>query len=82
MVALKPIRKGEEIFNDYGPLPRSDLLRRYGYVTDNYKKYDVVELGSGEIVQLAAEYSQLQLAEKNTRVSTLLMHDVKFLVLT
>lgn len=68
--------------NDYGPLPRSDLLRRYGYVTDNYKQYDVVELGSDEIVQLAAEHSQVQLAEKETRVSTLLMHDVKLFVLT
>ncbi|KAF2733543.1 SET domain-containing protein [Polyplosphaeria fusca] len=44
MKALKPIKAGEEIFNDYGPLPRSDLLRRYGYITDNYAQYDVVEL--------------------------------------
>ena len=70
MVALKPISKGEDIFNDYGPLPRSDLLRRYGYVTDSYKKHDVVELGSEKIVQLAAESSQLQVAERDTRVSS------------
>ncbi|KAL6706636.1 Ribosomal lysine N-methyltransferase 4 [Coniothyrium glycines] len=44
MKALKPITAGEEILNDYGSLPRSDLLRRYGYVTDNYKQYDVVEI--------------------------------------
>lgn len=44
MKALKPIRAGEEIFNDYGTLPRSDLLRRYGYITDNYAQYDVVEI--------------------------------------
>lgn len=44
MKALKPIKAGEEIFNDYGPHPRSDLLRRYGYVTDNYAQYDVVEI--------------------------------------
>ncbi|KAH9872771.1 hypothetical protein J1614_005165 [Plenodomus biglobosus] len=44
MKALKPIKAGEEIFNDYGPLPRSDLLRRYGYVTENYAQYDVVEI--------------------------------------
>lgn len=44
MKALKPIKAGEEIFNDYGPLPRSDLLRRYGYVTNNYAQYDVVEI--------------------------------------
>jgi len=44
MKAIKPIRAGEELFNDYGPLPRSDLLRRYGYITDNYAQYDVVEI--------------------------------------
>lgn len=44
MKALKSIKAGEEIFNDYGPLPRSDLLRRYGYITDNYAQYDVVEV--------------------------------------
>lgn len=43
MRSTKPIAAGEEIFNDYGPLPRSDLLRMYGYVTSNYAQYDVVE---------------------------------------
>jgi SET domain-containing protein 6 len=53
MKALKPIRAAEEIFNDYGPLPRSDLLRRYGYVTDNYAQYDVVELSMDLVNDLA-----------------------------
>lgn len=53
MKALKPIRAGEEIFNDYGPLPRSDLLRRYGYITDNYAQYDVVEISMDLITDLA-----------------------------
>lgn len=44
MKAIKPISAGAEIFNDYGEIPRADLLRRYGYVTDNYAPYDVVEL--------------------------------------
>ncbi|KAF2272760.1 SET domain-containing protein [Westerdykella ornata] len=44
MKAIKPIKAGEEVFNDYGALPRSDLLRRYGYITDNYAQYDVVEI--------------------------------------
>ncbi|RMZ81583.1 hypothetical protein DV737_g2516, partial [Chaetothyriales sp. CBS 132003] len=43
MKAIKPIRAGDECLNDYGPLPRSELLRMYGYVTDNYKQYDVVD---------------------------------------
>ncbi|KAJ4353085.1 Ribosomal lysine N-methyltransferase 4 [Ascochyta clinopodiicola] len=53
MKAIKPIRAGEEIFNDYGPLPRSDLLRRYGYITDNYAQYDVVEIPMDLVTDLA-----------------------------
>ncbi len=44
MKTIKPVQKGDELFNDYGPLPRADVLRRYGYITDNYAKYDVVEV--------------------------------------
>lgn len=44
MKSIKPIVAGEQIFNDYGEIPRADLLRRYGYVTDNYTPYDVVEV--------------------------------------
>lgn len=52
MRSIKPILKGEEIFNDYGQLPRSDLLRRYGYVTDNYASYDVAELSTKSLLAL------------------------------
>lgn len=52
MKALKPIHAGEEIFNDYGPLPRSDLLRRYGYITDNYAQYDVAEVSMDMVTYL------------------------------
>jgi SET domain-containing protein 6 len=53
MKAIKPIQEGEEIFNDYGEIPRADLLRRYGYVTDNYSQYDVIELPLRDICQAA-----------------------------
>ncbi|GAB1206917.1 hypothetical protein APSETT445_005620 [Aspergillus pseudonomiae] len=53
MKAIKPISAGAEIFNDYGEIPRADLLRRYGYVTDNYAPYDVVELPLELICQAA-----------------------------
>ena len=49
MRAVQPIKAGNEILNDYGPLPRSDLLRMYGYTTENYAQYDVVELSSETI---------------------------------
>jgi len=32
MVATKPIKAGEQVWNTYGDLPNSDLLRRYGHV--------------------------------------------------
>lgn len=54
MKTLQPVRAGEELFNDFGPLPRSDLLRRYGYVTDQYAKYDVVEISEELIREQAA----------------------------
>ncbi|KAF2715002.1 SET domain-containing protein [Pleomassaria siparia CBS 279.74] len=55
MKAIKPIVAGDEIFNDYGPLPRSDLLRRYGYITENYAQYDVVEIPFTRIAQAASK---------------------------
>ncbi|KAH6878527.1 SET domain-containing protein RMS1 [Alternaria rosae] len=35
---------GSEVLNYYGPLPTSELLRRYGYVTPEHARYDVAEL--------------------------------------
>ncbi|KXT12273.1 hypothetical protein AC579_2043 [Pseudocercospora musae] len=55
MKTIEKIRAGEELFNDFGPLPRADLLRRYGYVTSNYAKYDVVEIPSDLIKGCAKE---------------------------
>ncbi|KFY07007.1 hypothetical protein V492_07517 [Pseudogymnoascus sp. VKM F-4246] len=49
MRTIKPIRAGEEILNDYGQIPRSDLLRRYGYVTDKYAPFDVAEISTSTI---------------------------------
>ncbi|KAJ6109885.1 hypothetical protein N7486_002120 [Penicillium sp. IBT 16267x] len=72
MKAIKPIQEGEEIFNDYGEIPRADLLRRYGYVTDNYSVYDVVELSLGDVCQSAGlsnsdvdSQPRLQLLDEN-----------------
>ncbi|KAL0633881.1 Ribosomal lysine N-methyltransferase 4 [Maublancomyces gigas] len=47
------IPAGAELFNDYGALPRSDLLRRYGYITENYARHDVVEVSSGLLTTVA-----------------------------
>ncbi|KAG9232450.1 putative ribosomal N-lysine methyltransferase 4 [Amylocarpus encephaloides] len=55
MRTIKPIAAGEEIFNDYGQLPRSDLLRRYGYITENYAIYDVAEISASSIISVAGK---------------------------
>ncbi|KIX97008.1 uncharacterized protein Z520_07122 [Fonsecaea multimorphosa CBS 102226] len=55
MRSTKQIKAGEQIFNDYGPLPRSDLLRMYGYITDNYAQYDVVEISHDLLLEVAGK---------------------------
>ncbi|KAI9847814.1 MAG: hypothetical protein M1837_001707 [Sclerophora amabilis] len=74
MRALKPIKHGEEVFNDYGPLPRSDLLRRYGYVTKEYAQYDVVELSKDLIVSACRTIRDLDTHDFNARTEHLLEH--------
>lgn len=44
VTALRSIKAGEEVLNYYGPHPNSELLRRYGYVTQKHSRYDVVEI--------------------------------------
>lgn len=71
MAALKPIKNGEQIWNDYGPLPRSDLLRRYGYVTENYARYDVVELSTEMMIDVATRSRSMTSEELDARVGDL-----------
>ncbi len=70
MISLKPIKKGDQIFNDFGQLPRSDLLRRYGYVTDRYQKWDVVEIDLAAVSTAAVNYIGLSTEEREQRVPT------------
>ena len=57
MKALMPIKAGEEILNGHGPVPRADMLRRYGYITDNHARYDVVELPQSTILREVQTYT-------------------------
>lgn len=52
MMSIRPIAAGEEVLNYYGPLPNSDLLRRYGYTSAKHSRYDVVEM-SWDVVMRA-----------------------------
>ena len=44
ITTLRDVKAGDEILNCYGPHPNSELLRRYGYVTSQHSRYDVVEM--------------------------------------
>src|SRR5579871_2415855 len=50
MTSLRPIKAGDEILNYYGPLPNSDLLRRYGYTSVKHRAHDVVEINWSTIL--------------------------------
>ena len=67
-MAVKRIQKGEEIFNDYGILPSSDLLRRYGYISDEYKKWDVVELRTETLVRIVLQDTGITANDSERRV--------------
>jgi SET domain-containing protein 6 len=53
------LRAGTEILNYYGPLPSSELLRRYGYVTPEHRRYDVVELPWKLVQSALAEHYKI-----------------------
>lgn len=85
MRSIKKIEEGEEIYNDYGPLPRSDLLRRYGYVSDTYAQYDVAELSTKSIISLfqmgflldaKASTLKLELADLEARLEISIREDI------
>lgn len=68
MIASKAITKDQEIFNDYGERPRSDLLRRYGYITDSAKKWDVIQLNRTAVIQITGDHHRLSEGERTERV--------------
>jgi SET domain-containing protein 6 len=67
MKTIKPVLRGEELFNDYGALPTADLVRRYGYVTPNYTRYDVVEIPADLIRSTISKNTDLSNTELDER---------------
>ncbi|KAK8035511.1 hypothetical protein PG993_010506 [Apiospora rasikravindrae] len=59
VTSLKPISAGEQVLNYYGPLSNSELLRRYGYVTSNHARYDVVELSWNMVLSVLQSHLRL-----------------------
>lgn len=44
MCAIKPLKKGDQVYNFYGEHPNSEILRRYGYVEVDGSAYDFGEV--------------------------------------
>lgn len=54
MVAIKPIKAGQQIYNTYGDLCNADLLRKYGFV-DVPNPHNIAEIsGESVVVQCTA----------------------------
>ncbi|KAG0232464.1 hypothetical protein BGW41_001858 [Actinomortierella wolfii] len=50
MVAIKPIKAGQQIYNTYGDLCNADLLRKYGFV-DVPNPHDIAEINGQLVVE-------------------------------
>ncbi|GMM29575.1 ribosomal lysine N-methyltransferase [Martiniozyma asiatica (nom. inval.)] len=50
MKATKDIKKGDQIFNIYGDLPNSEILRKYGYVELPSSKFEFAQLSLAQIM--------------------------------
>ncbi|KAI5116691.1 hypothetical protein M0805_002853 [Coniferiporia weirii] len=60
MVTTKPIKAGDQIYNTYGDLPNSDLLRRYGHIDliplPNEGNGDTVAEGNpADVIEITAD---------------------------
>ena len=69
MTTLGYVKAGDEIFNTHGELPRADLLRRYGYISESYKIWDVVEIYSNKILEVVRAHTELSEPRIAERVS-------------
>ncbi|KAK8041004.1 Ribosomal lysine N-methyltransferase 4 [Apiospora phragmitis] len=71
VTSLKPISAGEQVLNYYGPLSNSELLRRYGYVTSNHARYDVVELSWNMVLSVLQNHLRLDEAKWGQAINQL-----------
>lgn len=56
------IKAGTEILNYYGAMPTSEVLRRYGYVTPEYRRYDEVEIPRSVVAEALGKATSLSSA--------------------
>lgn len=54
MVCVAPTRAGDQVFNTYGPLGTSELVRRYGFAHAGENPHDAARLRTSHVVAAAA----------------------------
>lgn len=59
MRAIKPIAKGEQVYNTYSDHPNAEILRRYGYVEQQGSAHDFAEVPLNTIKKFFAESTSL-----------------------
>lgn len=71
MRAIKPIAKGEQVYNTYSDLPNAEILRRYGYVEQQGSAHDFAEVPLDIIRKFFAENTSLSLETVDDVLSVL-----------
>ena len=72
------MKAGTEILNYYGAMPSADVLRRYGYVTPEYRRYDDVEIPRDDVMKALAIATGLSHSDLTAMVSLPLKLDRGF----
>lgn len=69
VTSLRSNRAGTEILNYYGAMPSSEVLRRYGYVTPEYRRYDEVEIRRNAVAVALCSATGLSASDLSKMVS-------------
>ena len=82
MIATKPIKQGEEIINNYGPLSDSELLRRFGFVEEQPNPHNGCEIPCAMLVARCQEQMRPSGAKRSSsdaaRNKALVQHKLNF----
>lgn len=77
MKSVKPIKKGQQVYNTYSDHPNSEILRRYGYVEIRGSKYDFGEIPLSLIKKFFIETQSMSpsLVDEVLSIMNQIVHD-------
>ena len=74
MVATKPIKQGEEMINNYGPLSDSELLRRFGFAEEQPNPHNGCEIPCALLVARCQDQMHPSGAKQPSSSNKALLH--------